>query len=146
MSSAVPVQPRAVDDESPPTWAIELLAEVRQLRGDLARLQGRSTLSRADRRILSKLLPALAGALGSELFLSCELLEHAAVGLVCKGMSARQLGRLLRRSTGVPVDGYLVERVDEEAGAVVWRVVAVADFLGGQNSGVPLAGALSGSR
>lgn len=80
-------------------------------------------LRRVDRDRLARLLPAIAGALGSEVFTVNELLEHRPVRLVLDGLDARSVGRLLHRATGVPVDGYLVERVGAELHRALWRVV-----------------------
>ena len=87
-------------------------------------------LSRVDRDRLRAILPAITGAFGSSTFLVREALASDAPGLrlVLADVAARSLGRLLRRATGVPVDGYVVERVTVEDGAVLWRVEAVAEF------------------
>ena len=118
----------------------EILDEIRALRYAVEHPTPRSTLSREDRALLTRLLPAIGGAVGSELFNSAEICgeyDAAALRLVCAGLSARQVGRLLRRAAGTPIAGYLVERVGLEAGAVLWRVVRVPEFLSGQNSRVP---------
>ena len=88
-----------------------------------------SVLTRQDQDKLGKLLPVIAGLRGSELFLTSELVESSApaVRLVCQG-TARELGKLLRRAAGIPVGGYLVERVAREAGATLWRVLEVPEF------------------
>jgi hypothetical protein len=67
--------------------------------------QSPSSLCRADREVLERILPAVAGALGSEYFLASEAVasENAALVLVLAGMNARRLGKLLRRGDGVPV-------------------------------------------
>jgi hypothetical protein len=68
-----------------------------------------TTLSRADREWLVRILPAIVGSLGSETFTSEEALEICSVKLVAKGFTTRKLGRLLARAAGKPIDGYLVE-------------------------------------
>lgn len=121
----------------PPTETIDLLrqilTEIRGLRADLAPT-GRRSLSREDRARLARLLPAIAGTLGSELFLTADVCEHdaAALRLVRANLNAKQLGRLLRRAVNTPIDGYLVLHEGTEAGAVLWRVVQVPDFPGHQ--------------
>jgi hypothetical protein len=89
--------------------------------------RGPSRLSRADRDRLARILPVVAGAVGSAPFLARELLEHpsAGLGLVLAGSSSRSLGRLLRRAEGQPVAGYVVEQVGIEAGAKLWSVSKV---------------------
>jgi hypothetical protein len=61
-------------------------------------------LRREDRAALEHILPAIAGAVGSECFLAAEVIasEHAALRLVLDGLSGRQLGRLLRRGERYP--------------------------------------------
>ena len=84
-------------------------------------------LSRADRDALTVILPAIVGHLGSDVFLASELIhaEAAGVRLVLRTWTARRLGRLLKRATGIVVDGFIVERRGTEAGAVLWAVVGV---------------------
>ena len=104
-----------------------LFAELRIIR-QLVEARGAAVrLSRSDRAMLEGLLPAIAGAVGSEAFLVRELLHVDAQGLrgVLGGCSAKALGRLLRRAEGQPVGGYVVERLNTENGAILWRVVKV---------------------
>jgi hypothetical protein len=96
----------------------------------LARLEAGAVtrrLSRADRERLERLLPVIAAAVASDGFLVSELLrlESPGLRLVVGASSARSLGRLLRRAEGVPVGGYVVERLGQEGGAVLWRVLKV---------------------
>ena len=111
----------------------DVVAELRAIRKVLERQQccADSSLSRADRATLARLLPAIGGAVGSELFSSAEICAHtaAAVRLVCAGLTVKQLGKLLARATDKPIDGYLVQREGTEAGAVLWRIVQVPEFL-----------------
>ncbi len=94
---------------------------------DVLEARRSSRLSQADQDRLGRLLPVLAGAFGSAEFLTREVLAHESVGLhlVVRDLSARSLGRLLRRAAGVPVGGLLVERLGQADGAVLWRVVNV---------------------
>jgi hypothetical protein len=133
----------------PPDPLVEVLKElaglVRGLRQDLAVARNPQvlapTVSRDDRARLETLLPAMGGVFGSELVNSAEICESdaAALRLVCAGLSARALGRLLRRAAGTPIAGYMVERVGLEAGAVLWRVVQVPEFSGNKKVSVPHA-------
>ena len=68
---------------------------------------------------------AWAGAVGSKEMFSFEILESRAPGLqlVTAGLTARTLGRLLRRATGVPIANYVVQRDGIESRAILWRVV-----------------------
>ena len=106
----------------------ELIAEVRGLRADV---QGRLTtpaLSRTDRETLSRLLPAIVGALGSDSFLCRDLLdgdEYPGLRVVTAGLNSKKLGRLFQRAEGIAVDTYVVERDGSELNAVRWRVLVV---------------------
>lgn len=83
------------------------------------------TLRRGDRAQLEKILPAVAGAIGSTEFLARELPAHAsaAVRLVVRGLSVKALGRLLARAEGVPIDGFVVQRVGVEVNVAIWKIV-----------------------
>ena len=70
----------------------------------------------------SRLLPALAGAFGSEQFTTREALEQRAIGLVADGLSSRQVGQLLSRALEQPVAGDVVRRGGREAHVVLWYV------------------------
>ncbi len=103
-----------------------LFEEVRAIRRLLEERQAPSTLSRPDRAALGRILPAIAGAIGSEWF-ACRDLEDedsAALRLVLKGLSTKSVGRLFRRGMGHAVDGYLIERKDRELNVWLWRVVS----------------------
>lgn len=125
----------------------EVRAELAGLRGLVEQLLERQIipqksadlLSRDDRALLARLSPAIAGALGSTEFLTRDLFGHdsAALRIVLRGLNPRQVGRLLKRAEGKPVDGYVVERVGVELGAILWRVVRVPEFLREQNLAVP---------
>ena len=114
----------------------EMLLVLREIRDELRlhRLEHAShatpRLSRADRAYLAKLLPAIGGAFGSELFFCRDVIESdsPAVRLVRGKLTAKALGKLFSRATGVPVAGYLVTTDGVEAGANLWRVKQV---LGG---------------
>lgn len=126
---------------------LAVLTEIRGLREDqnehfrllrLALEQDRrplSILSRADRGLLAQLLPAIGGVLGSDLFLVRDLFEAdaSALRVALGALTRKQVGRLLRRGEGQPVDNYLVERQGTETHATLWRVVQVPEFLNGRN-------------
>jgi hypothetical protein len=78
-------------------------------------------LSREDRDRLSRVLPAIAGALGSAPFAIREL-QGPAVALACEGLSPRRLGRLFLRGAGQPIGGFVIERVGDEGGCALWSV------------------------
>jgi hypothetical protein len=119
----------------------ELIAEVRGLREDLRAGRAAPSLSRTDRVLVGKLLAPIAGVFGSEPFTSAEVVEHKsdALRVVCGGLSARQLGPLLRRATNVPIGGLVVTCLGTEAGAVLWQIFEVPEFPGNKNLSVPHA-------
>jgi hypothetical protein len=99
-----------------------------------------STLSRTDHARLSRLLPAIAGAFGSERFTARDCLDQdapPAIRIVMRGLNARRLGRLLQRGEGQVIAGYVVERTGLELGVVLWRVLQVPEFRPERNSEVP---------
>ena len=115
----------------------ELADAVSALRAELANVLARlgaveariasTPLCRADWIALTRILPVLGATFGSELFLAREAVTHPAPGLrlVLGDMSARRLGRLLRRADGAPVSGYIVRASGMEAGAVLWCIYRV---------------------
>jgi hypothetical protein len=110
----------------------ELLGEVKGLRLDLRKPvtdRGRVSLSRADRELLGRLLPAIGGVFGSEPFLARDLFEHdsaaAALRLVSAALKPRQLGRLFQRAVDIPISGYMVVRAGDELHTRLWRVLEV---------------------
>jgi len=103
----------------------DILLELRTMR-QLLEGQQQTALSRADRAALARILPAIAGAIGSEWFACRDLEEEdsAALRLVLKGLSTKSVGRLFRRGLGHAVDGYLIERKDRELNVWLWRIVS----------------------
>jgi hypothetical protein len=103
----------------------ELVAEVRGLRADQRERRPASSLSRADRAVLARLLPAAGGVFGSEPFLTRDLFESdsAALTLVLRGLNVRQVGRLFRRGEGQAIDGYMIQRDGKELNAILWRIL-----------------------
>ena len=83
-----------------------------------------SPLTRADLGVLTRLLPAIAGAFGSELFTSRDLAADAGVRVVLRGLSIKRVGKLLSRGAGIPINGLMVERAGHEINVNLWRVVA----------------------
>jgi hypothetical protein len=113
---------------------VSIEARLAALEADVADLkQQRSTLTRADRDALARILPAVVGVFGSSAFIASDVVHHTALRLVVSG-SARRFGKLLKRATGVIVDGFIVERLATEAHAIVWRIVGVPEFLEVSNS------------
>ena len=114
-----------------PDTIVSLLRELVDLqRQILAALEQRqrpvASLTRADRAVLARLLPAIAGDRGSEPFdfTSRDLRATPGLRVVLRGLSVKQIGRLLSRAEGVPIDGYIVERCGVEINVTLWRVLA----------------------
>jgi hypothetical protein len=104
--------------------SIELLRmAVERLASEL-RVPRRKSRRENDCDILSRLLPAIAGEFGSTCFLTSEVLNKPVLKTLA-GMGSRKLGCLLSRSLDVEIQGYLIERVDTEHSAALWRVVKV---------------------
>ena len=104
-----------------------MVIELADLRERVALLEAaRATLSPEDREVLGRLLPAIAGGVGSAVWSVKELRTSEAPGvhIVLDGISARRLGRLFSRARGVPLGGYLIQRAGIEWHATLWQVVA----------------------
>ena len=87
-------------------------------------------LGDADRELLEALLPATFDAADGALFNVGELYRHARLPLAADLRAAlapiggaQRLGKLLRRAIGVPVAGFIVERVGEDRGSALWKVL-----------------------
>ncbi len=100
------------------------LAEIRRLLEFVYVNKRRPPLSREDRDQLARMLPAIVGAWGSEPFASRELATDAGVRVVLRGLSIKQVGKLLARGAGIPIDGLMVERAGHEINVCLWRVMA----------------------
>jgi hypothetical protein len=103
MTGHAPVATATLDD---------VMTELRALRTLVERLQTRrpTSLNRADRDLLAKLLPAVGGAFGSEPFTSRDLVDAAGVRVVVRGLTVKQIGQLLGRGAGTPINGLVIER------------------------------------
>jgi len=100
-----------------------LEARVRAL--EQARQSAPSPLRRADRDLLSRVLPAIAGLVGSDSFTSRDLAASSALRLVLGDRSVKTIGRLLSRGADLAIDGFMVQRAGAELRVTLWRLVAV---------------------
>jgi hypothetical protein len=102
-----------------------LAAEVADLRARVEVLEaGRrptDRLSRADRERLAAILPTIAAELGSEPFVISEL-AGPGVALACANLSRRSVGKLFHRGEGVNIAGFVIDRIGNEHGCVLWQV------------------------
>ena len=75
-------------------------------------------------RVAREALPALGGAFGSAPFASRDLLTDTGVRVVVRGLTVKQIGQLLARSVGTPINGLVIERAGSELSVCLWRVGA----------------------
>lgn len=121
---------------------LDLLRQLLQAVTQPAR--GVSTLSRGDRERVARILPAVAGALGSEPFASRDLAADVpALRVVLRGLSVKQIGRLLSRAEGVPIDGWILERCGKEINVALWRVLATVSNRLESGTAIPRSALLS---
>lgn len=118
-----------VETDAPVVALLEtLIAEVRGLRADLAReRRPRQALRRADVARLSRLLPAIVGAIGSDPFTVNEVLELPAVRAVAADLAASACGQLLQRARGRAIGGLVVIADSLELNRRVWRIEATVE-------------------
>ncbi len=81
-------------------------------------------LSRDDMGRLARILPAVVGAWGSEPFARRDLAADPGVRVVLRGLSVKQVSKLLSRGAGTPINGLVIERAGRELPVCLWRIVA----------------------
>jgi hypothetical protein len=101
----------------------ELIGEVRALRQSVERQGQASSISRTDLHRLATLLPAIYTVKGDEPFTAHELREIGALRGLTKTLSAKSIGRLLRRAEQRTIEDLAVERLGMECNAILWRLV-----------------------
>jgi hypothetical protein len=72
---------------------------------------------------------AIADRIGERPFTVAELVEDEALAEALDDLTARRLGKLLRKAAGAELDGFRVERIGEECGAAIWQIVGVSGCL-----------------
>ena len=102
----------------------EIVSEVRALREVLTR-DRRPLLSREDRVILRRILPAIVGVRRSERLTSRDLVEDdtPAIRLAVGSMTAKQIGKLFARAASVQIDGLMVQKDGVDFRVTAWRIV-----------------------
>ena len=75
--------------------------------------------------ILERLLPALGGSFGSDAWTVSELTSDRVLSALLAPLNCRKTGKLLSRSIGKNINGYSLERMGDERGVALWRVVRV---------------------
>ena len=119
-----------MDADAIETLLRDVLDELRGLCTDLRTHGQRALLTRRDLATLRKLLPAIVGALGSEPFASRDLCTSPATHVVLRGLNVKQIGRLLARAEGIPIDGHVVDRCGVEINVALWRVLVCSPSTG----------------
>src|SRR5689334_2687817 len=102
-----------------------LQVAVATLQVAVGRLAPEPKISRQDRRMASRLLPALYAAFGCEAFLTAHLLESPTLRALCPSAPKSQataIGRFLGRIKGVPIDGFYLEASGGKGHAISWSV------------------------
>ena len=112
----------------------QILAELHALRAVVDLLAVRSPgriLGDDDRAALEPLLPAVYGLIGDRVWSVAVAVTVAATADDLAGALApfvvtpgglRRLGKLLRRADGLPIGGFVVQRVGDERTGALWRV------------------------
>jgi hypothetical protein len=85
----------------------------------------RRRLPRADVLLLTRLLPPLSGAWGSDTFFAADVFAEPALAPIVVGRSVKALGKLFARAAGVPIGRYVLVAVGRENGAWRWQVRGV---------------------
>lgn len=85
--------------------------------------QKAASISREDRELLSRLLPSLGGAFGSEPFFVWQAADDSVI--TESGLDAAAVGSLLSRATksGTDFAGYVVRRTGTKHGAARWKIL-----------------------
>jgi hypothetical protein len=104
----------------------QILSVQRQILSTLQQQRPIGPLSRADRVVLARMLPAVSGVYGPETFSARDLAEddRPAVRLVVQGRSVKQIGKLLSRADGIAIDGLMLQRQGLEYQVTTWQIVA----------------------
>jgi hypothetical protein len=113
--------PAAVDIPDLGTRLASIEADLRDLRDIVDRLTA-GRVAADDRPFLD----AVAAAVGDRLFSCRELINHAIVDATLRSalgdVTARRLGKRLRRLSGSPIGPYRVMCVDRDQDGQIWRL------------------------
>jgi hypothetical protein len=103
---------------------VTLLTEIRDELRLLRETRTTRTVTRSDREVLERLLPAIVGVFGGASFATRELIADPAIHAVLGGRNAKKAGNLLSRLCGHPsTDGLELSRCEtSEHGSAVWVV------------------------
>jgi hypothetical protein len=125
ITSRTPVVANATDLSD---WQTAVLAELRAIRAAIE-LRDRpvTQLTRADRAVLARLLPAVSGVYGPESFTARDLAEddRPALRLVVGKRSVKQIAKLLSKAADTPVDSLMLQPQGLEFRVQTYRIVAV---------------------
>ena len=105
--------------------AIGALAhDVETLRDDVELLASRGRLSRDERAMLERLLPAAAAVVRDAAFTAGDLLEMPSLSSLLDGYGASSAAWLLGRAVGSRIGGFRVERIGTDRAGALWRLRA----------------------
>jgi hypothetical protein len=107
-----------------------ILAELVRIR---ELLEGRQRLRHVEIDVpTERVMRALASAAIDSAFTSVHVMQHVNVdpalreALEAAGLAGpRKLGKFLRRIAGVPIAGYLIQRVGTSSEGIIWTCVSV---------------------
>jgi hypothetical protein len=126
MITATDRHARAAGEADAATGLDALWQRVATLEREVARLTAVDAKRRAPTiAILRRLLPAIAGAFGSDAWRASEAKAHPALAPIVGTWNARRMGIFCAKADGLIVDGRMLERVGVEGHAALWRVVGV---------------------
>jgi len=134
MTARLPFAARRDEAElaAPEPTLVDVLAEVRALRSELACLRV-PRLSAVDFAMLARLLPAIREAAGDSVWTAADLaalavlpgrgvLAEALAPLVRDRGGLRSLGKALARAAGHNVNGYRLAQVGTDRAGALWQV------------------------
>ena len=114
-----------VHDEAIPVTLADIMREVMAIRTLLETSGCRPLLSREDRDQLGKIVAGDRGYLGDRKPCASRDLGHGC-RRPChvRGLSIKQVSKLLSRGVGIPINGLVIERAGHEVSVCLWRVGA----------------------
>ncbi len=75
-----------------------------------------------DDALMQRLLPAIVGRYGAQVFTSREVVKDVVFKTIIGGLNSRKLGKLFARNTDVLFSGYCLEKGKTIDGSRVWSV------------------------
>src|SRR6476660_3270757 len=95
---------------------VAILERLDRLEAAVNWLSPEPRLSRQDRLVLQRLLPALHAQYASVPFTVREVLESTTLRPFCAGRSSKSLGNLFRRAAGIFIHAVMIEKSGADEG------------------------------